>query len=105
MVLVIALMCSGVGGRLLSGLRIAVLALPTRDFFEIGFFEVGFFVVAFLVVDFFDVDFVVFLLVDFLLAILFSLLAPISGIARLEPRLVFSNTMRYYLVTIQHLTF
>jgi hypothetical protein len=77
MVLVIALICSGVGGRLLSGLRIAVLALPTRDFFVVVFFAVGFFdadflAVAFLGVDFFVVAFVVFLLVDFLLAIFLS---------------------------------
>jgi hypothetical protein len=87
MVLVIALMCSGVGGKLESGLRIAVLALPIRDFFTVVFFEVAFFVVAFLEVDFFavaflavgflavaflGVDFVVFLTGFFLVAMVLS---------------------------------
>jgi hypothetical protein len=82
MVLVIALMCSGVGGRLLSGLRIVVLDLPTRDFFAVVFFDVDFLVVAFFGVDFLAVDFfgedffvaplVCFLTGFFLVAIFFS---------------------------------
>jgi hypothetical protein len=72
MVLVIALMCSGVGGKLLSGLRIIC-------FFAIVFFGAGFFVVAFLAVDFLavaflGVDFVVFLTGFFLVLMIFLLL-------------------------------
>jgi hypothetical protein len=75
MVSVIALMCSGVGGRLLSGLRIE--AILVAILFEVGFFAVAFLVVAFFGVDFlavafFGVDFVVFLIGFFLVLIFLS---------------------------------
>jgi hypothetical protein len=58
MALVMLLICSGVGGRLLSGLRVALDVLTVR--FAVGdflaetaiFFVLAFFVVAFLVVVF-----------------------------------------------------
>jgi hypothetical protein len=93
MMLVIALMCSGVGGKLESGLRIAI-------FFAVVFFGEDFFAVAFLAVAFFGVDFVVFLTGLFLVLIVFSFFSLFWRKSRASPAsakfIISGTTDRYF---------